>query len=183
MTFTRIMLGAAAASVIGSAVLATGAQAADLVSFRPSSPTSFYSDPVGFAFDGFYAGVQGGAVLAGGGIGGTIGGLAGVNFAVGDMFYIGGEAQASAWFTGAGFAGYDVLGLARLGVSLTENTMIYAAGGGGLVGATPVYALGAGIEFGVSDSIGLRAEGLALGGWGAAPSLGKLQAGLIFHIN
>lgn len=171
-------------SIAAVGAMATGANAADLFSnnsYNPG-PTPFYNDPM-FSFDGFYAGILGGGVIESGNVGGTLGGVAGVNFAVSDMFYLGAEAQGSAWFAGGGLVGYDALGLAHLGVLVTDNVMVYAAGGGGLIDGNTVYALGGGVEIGFADAFSLRGEGLALGPWGGTPAAGKIHAGLIFHMN
>ena len=92
-----------------------------------------YDSPM-FNFEGFYAGVQaGGASLPGPGIVGSVGDVAGVNFTLIDGILAALEFQGDGFFNGAGYVGYDALLLARVGTYLTQDMMVSAALGAGLV--------------------------------------------------
>ena len=201
------MLGAVALGIMGSA-----AQAADLI-LPPAILDPIYESPM-FDFEGLYIGVQGGAFfpLANGqttaefGSGtinhtaGLIGLVAGVNFMATDMFLVGVEIQGNVLFGGqspvvsGGYAAEGLI-LGKLGVVLTDNVLIYAAGGFGVMGGPDFgptsgtyYAVGGGLEFGVTDSLGIRGEVLykhLINNPAAAPSDAGMSAtiGLLYHLN
>ena len=60
--------------------------------------------------------------------------------------------------------------------------MVYGAGGGGLINGATSYAVGAGAEAIVIDRVGVRAEALATGAWGAGVDATKISAGLLWHM-
>ncbi len=172
MTFTRtLILGLAAAGLMMS-----GAQAADLL--RPADP--IYSSPL-FNFEGFYVGATGGGAVTGG-LFGTVGVVAGSNFALTDGVIGGIEFQGDLYFNGT-FAAYDALALGRLGGYMSDNVLAYGEVGAGLLNGAPVYAFGGGLEMAMTDNISIRGELQGIGGFGALPSVGKATAGLIFHLN
>ena len=184
-TVRTLMLGVAA-----SCVLATGAMAADLTSY--SAPYVAPTAPAyagGYGFEGFYAGV-----VLGGFFDGTssyltapdtsavnVGLAVGVNFYLTDSVLAGVEVQGGAEI-GATATTYDALALAKVGFAPSDDYMVYAVGGAGVVGASSVYAFGGGVEMAMMDSIGVRGEVLGLGKWGAAPDSMKATVGVIWHM-
>lgn len=172
MKFAHTLL----AGMVLAMSMGASAQAADLLA--PADP--IYSSPL-FNFEGLYVGVTGGGAMTGS-LYGTLGVVVGSNFAITDGIILGAEFQGDAYFNG-GLAGFDALGLGRVGGFVSDNTMIYGNLGAGVVDAAPVYALGAGVEMAMTDQISVRGELQGLGSWGAAPSVGKATVGLLWHMN
>lgn len=143
-----------------------------------------YNSPL-FNFEGFYAGVQGGAawLFGPGTVSWTAAGVAGVNFALSEALLAGLEFQGGATFGGAGVTGADILLLGHVGGYLTNDLMIYGALGGGLVNGAGSYALGGGLEYPLMDQLSVRGEILGTGAFGAAPNAIRGSAGLLFHMN
>jgi len=164
MFVRSLTLGVAAA-----ALMASGAQAADL--FIPTTPEPIIATQPSFSWDGLYAGVEAGgffyddAVVATDTYG-VIGGAVGANFVAFDPILLGIEVQADYIWGDDADAGL-VLALARVGAVVTDEVMVYAAGGLGSVFADGdsegVYALGAGVEFAVTQNVSLRGEVLGIG--------------------
>lgn len=173
MKLTTLLAGIAAAGF-----MATGAQAADLM-INPGPADPIYSSSM-FNFEGFYVGGTAGVIT---GPTGSVGIVAGANFALNDAILLGAEFQGDALWNGGGFTGYDALLMGKLGFYLSDSAMIYGTGGGGLVNGTNAYALGGGLEIAMADAVSLRGEALALGTWGAPPSAAKGTVGIIFHLN
>ena len=168
-----ILAGAAlAVSMAGTA------SAADLL-LGPPDP--IYNSPL-FDFEGLYVGGTGG-VAASGGLFGTLGGVVGSNFAITDGIIIGGEFQADTYWNGGGYAGYDALGLARVGGFLSDNTMIYGDVGAGLMNNTAVYAFGGGVELALNDQLSVRGDLQGIGAFGTWPTTARATAGLLWHVN
>jgi outer membrane immunogenic protein len=172
MFVRSLSLGVAAA-----ALLAGGAQAADLI--IPTTPVPIY-EAAGFDWEGLYAGVEAGGLFHGEGVvpgtldnstQGVIGGVVGVNFLVADPIIVGLEVQGD-YVWGNGQDAGLFLALARVGAVVTDQVLVYAAGGAGVLargGASDgVYALGAGIEVAVTDSVSVRGEVLGLGDFSTA---------------
>jgi outer membrane immunogenic protein len=152
--------------VAATALLVSGAQAADL--FIPTTPEPIY-EAAGFSWDGLYAGIEAGGLFADGvDTTGLVGGVVGVNFTVADPILVGIELQADYLFTDGEDAGL-ILALGRVGAVVTDSVLVYAAGGVGTsLGGDDnegVYALGAGVEVALTDSVSLRGEVLGLGGF------------------
>jgi len=178
MIARSLLLGVAAA-----ALLSTGALASDLYSGPPA--TSLYSSPM-FNFEGAYVGAQGG------GYWGTVNGpevtgwnldlVAGVNFALTDLFLAGVEFQGGAMWPDGGWK-WDMMGLGRVGVQVTDSVMAYGAAGLGSVAGNGVYSFGGGVEVATWQSVSVRGEVLGLANWGQAPSAAKATAGVLFHFN
>jgi outer membrane immunogenic protein len=144
---------------------------------------SIYDSPL-FNFEGFYAGIQGGAGLVPGpGFVGTASAVAGVNFALSDALLAGIEFQGGADFNGTGLTGADALGMVHLGTYLTEQLMAYGTVGGGLVNSVGSYAFGAGLEYPVTNQFSVRGEVLGTGTWGVLPDGVRGNAGVLFHLN
>src|SRR5689334_12621096 len=88
-------------------------------------PDPIYNSPL-FNFEGFYAGVQGGAgMLPGPGFVGTAGVVAGANFAINDSFLTGLELQGEAVFNQSGYLGADLLLVAKAGGYVTDQLVAY----------------------------------------------------------
>lgn len=181
MNIRSLLLGTVAA-----AALVSGAQAADLMVVQPSP---VYEDVSAFSFEGFYAGVTvGGLGVQGGGSAGTLGIVAGANFAVSDAILAGIEFQADGLYHNGGFNSSEFLALGHLGAVVSDNVMIYAALGGGAIstGGTTygTWAYGVGAEVGVTDTISLRGEVLGLHAPSAPAGMqnaAKATVGVLFH--
>lgn len=181
MNIRSLLLGAAAAGA-----LVSGAQAADLTVVQPSP---VYEDVSAFSFEGFYAGVTAGGIgVQGGGSAGSLGIVAGANFAVTDGVLAGVEFQADALYHSGGFNSADFLALGHLGAVVADNVQIYAALGGGALstGGTTygAWAYGVGAEFGVTDTVSVRGEVLGLylpGAPAGNQNAAKATVGVLFH--
>ena len=167
MFVRSLSLGVAAA-----ALLVGGAQAADLI--IPTTPQPIY-EAAGFDWDGLYAGVNlGGVFTNANGLNNldlntsqfSIGGAVGVNFTVADPIIVGLEVQGDYVFQNGDDAGL-FLALARVGAVVTDQVLVYAAGGVGLTTGNGtnngIYALGGGVEVAVTDAVSVRGEVLGLG--------------------
>jgi outer membrane immunogenic protein len=182
MTFTRtLLLGVAAAGLMVSV-----AHAADLVVPPPAAAPVATGTP--FTFDGFYAGVYGGGAW-GAGSWGTVGALVGTNFSVTDAVLGGVELQGGGdWMTGG--SSYDAELLARLGFVVTDNVLLYGDAGVGVSGAVPFpvtaetgWVLGGGVEVGVTDNLGIRADLQYGHSFSTTDQDAKATIGLIWHAN
>lgn len=139
------------------------ASAADLITVPTSTPVEMpiYED-AGFDWSGFYAGVYGGAQN------GTtsetqygLGVQAGVN-AQFDFYLLGAEVAVH------GIPANDAVGetsygqlLGRAGLVVSDNVLVYAAGGYGIDLGAPDeqdVLLGGGVELAVTDSISIEAQ-------------------------
>jgi len=139
----RLLLGIAT-----SALLATGALAADLTTAPAPAPTY---NSAAFDWSGFYAGIYGAADFESGSIYYGIGGVLGVN-AQSDNVVYGVEFKTGVWSAGQIWPGFN----ARLGVLVDPDVLLFATAGGGLDITTPgIYygSLGAGIEAAVSNNV------------------------------
>ncbi len=130
-------------------------------------------------FEGFYVGAYGGAIMDPT-MNASAGGIAGANFVVTDAILVGAEMQVGAKF--APTMTYDALMLGKVGYEINDTIMVYGAGGGGLVDGVGSYAFGGGAEAILIDQVGVRAEVLGTGAWGAAPDSTRISAGLLWHL-
>jgi len=160
-----------------AASMATSAAAADLL--QPADP--IYSSPM-FNFEGLYGGVDAGGSFTGGGAFGNLGVIVGANLAVTDGILAGIEFQGDSYWNGAGYQGYDLLGLGKIGGFVSDNAMLYGDLGGGVLNGAGAYAFGGGVEFGLTSQVSLRGDVQGIGAWGAAPTVGKATVGLLFHM-
>jgi outer membrane immunogenic protein len=173
MKLAHTLLAGAALAVS----MATAASAADLLT--PLDP--IYDSPL-FDFEGLYIGGTAGAAMSGG-LAGTLGVVVGANFAVTDGIIAGVEFQGDTYWTGGGYAAYDALALGRVGGFVSDNAMIYADLGAGLLNGTTVYAFGGGVELAMTDQLSVRGDLQGIGAFGGGPSTAKATVGLLFHVN
>ena len=168
--------------------IATGSTlAADPIAISTSSGPAempMYDD-AGFDWSGFYAGVYG--VAQAGAVSGTQLGpgiQAGVN-AQFDFYLLGAEVavQGLAGGTATETSYGQILG--RAGLVVSDDVVVYAAGGYGLDLGTPdeqELLLGGGVELSVTDSISIEAQylhGFPIGGDGNAKD--QFTLGANFH--
>ena len=177
MTLSRtLMIGAATL-----ALMTSGAEAADLLVNQGADP--IYNSSL-FNFEGFYIG---GSLGMGSfpisGRAGTVGVVAGTNFALTDGILAGVEFQGDAAWNSSGFTGIDGLFLGKLGGYITDETLIYGTLGTGWVDDATSYALGAGLEQALTDSISIRGEAMGTGTWGGSFDGGKVAASVLWHVN
>jgi hypothetical protein len=162
MFVRSLTLGVAAA-----ALLAGGAQAADLI--IPTTPQPIYA-PAGFDWEGLYAGVRLGGQFTGvdayagttpSTTYGVVGGAVGVNFIPVDPILLGVEVTGDYLWTNATSSSEFFANL-RVGAVVTDAALVYAIGGVGVSStggvSEGVYQLGGGVEFAVTDAITVRGE-------------------------
>ena len=156
--FRKMALAALATTIPMGTVFA-----ADLITVPTSTPAEMpiYEEP-GFDWTGFYAGVHGAAQNGStSGVQYGLGAQAGVN-AQFDFYLLGAEVAVT------GLADNGVVGetsygqiLARAGLVVSDNVLVYAAGGYGMDLGAPAEQdalLGGGVELAVTDSISVRAQ-------------------------
>lgn len=144
-----------------SAVSVGGALAADPIAY----PTSVSQEPVavydnsGFDWTGFYAGVYGSVqdYTAGNweyGLGVDVG----ANYQY-DFFVLGAELAVSGLTNGTTGRGYGQA-LGRAGVVVTDDILLYAAGGygGDFSSGDRHWLAGGGIEYAINDAVSLRGQ-------------------------
>jgi outer membrane immunogenic protein len=144
------------------AAFATGASAADLITYQTSTKQQVPVAPTGSTVDwnGFYAGIYGvgrGTATQGAQYG------AGVDLGVNATFnfvLVGAEVSVEGLGDGAGSTSYaEAIG--RGGILLGGNTLLYGAAGYGIDTGTPdetdVLA-GGGLEYALTNSVSLRAQ-------------------------
>ncbi|WP_332692509.1 outer membrane protein [Devosia sp.] len=177
--FRKLALAALATTIpMGTAL------AADVITVPTSTPVEMpiYENP-GFDWNGFYAGVYGSA--QNGQTSGTQYGLgvqAGVN-AQFDFYLLGAEVAVHGLTGGVGETTYGQI-LGRAGLVVTDDVLIYAAGGYGIDLGPPDESdalLGGGVELAVTDSISVEAQylhGFPLNGGNAKD---QFTVGANFH--
>ena len=154
--FRRIALVALVAALpIGSAM------AADAITVPTTTPVEVpIYDESGFDWSGFYAGVYGVGQFSP--VGGDQYGLginAGVN-AQFDFYLLGAEVAVQGLTGGVGETSYGQI-LGRAGLVVTDDVVVYAAGGYGLDLGAPDeddVLLGGGVELSVTDSVSVEAQ-------------------------
>jgi outer membrane immunogenic protein len=153
-------LGTLAIAAVFVVAPAATASAADLLSVVTSSQQALPVADAGFDWNGFYAGVYG--VAQNSPVGGAQYGL-GLDVGVNARFefvLVGAEVALHGLGGGAGATSY-LQGLARLGVAVTDDVVLYGAGGAGIdlgpLGETDAL-VGGGLEFAVSDDVTLRGQ-------------------------
>lgn len=157
MSVFRYGIGAACA-----ALLATGsAMAADPITIATTSPVTMpVAQPTDFDWTGFYAGVYGA-----GQFGDDSGDQFGLGISAGfnaqfDFYLLGAEVAVHGITGDVGDNGYGQI-LGRAGLVVTDDAVIYAAGGYGidLGPSTQSDALiGGGVEMAITDSLSVEAQ-------------------------
>lgn len=147
---------------LASASSMSAAMAADLITVPTSTQAEMpiYED-AGFDWSGFYAGVYGGIQNSpAGGMQTGLGVTAGVN-AQFDFYLLGAEVAVQGLTDdGAGETTYGQI-LGRAGLVVSDNVMVYAAGGYGIDLGPPAeqdVLAGGGVELAVTDSVSVRAQ-------------------------
>jgi hypothetical protein len=130
-------------------------------------------------FEGFYAGGYAGGMINSDSAG-SLGVVAGVNFAVSDGVLLGAEAQGGATFGSS--TSYDTLMLGHIGYQTDSQVMVYGALGTGVIDGTGSYAMGGGAEAIVTNQVGVRGEILGTGPWGSTMNSVKATAGVLWHV-
>lgn len=137
------------------------AVAADVITVPISSQAELpIYEVAGFDWSGFYAGVYGSAQNSA--LWGTqygLGANAGVN-AQFDFYLLGAEVAVQGLTDGLGDTTYGQL-LGRAGLVVSDNVLLYTAGGYGIDLGTPDEQdalLGGGVELAVTDSVSVRAQ-------------------------
>jgi outer membrane immunogenic protein len=157
--------------------------AADPLALAMSTDEAVPVADAGFNWTGFYAGIYG--VSQSSPVGGAQFGV-GLDLGVNARFefvLVGAEVAYHGLGGGAGATSY-LQGLARLGVAVTDDVVIYGAGGAGIDLGPPAESdalLGGGVEFAVADQISVRGQylhGFAL--TGANPKE-QITLGANFH--
>jgi len=153
----RIALGLLAAVLLP----AGGTAAADLITVPTSTPVEVpVHDQAGFDWSGFYAGVYGSVRSSR--VAETQHGLgvqAGVN-AQFDFYLLGAEVAVEGLNGDVGNTSYGQI-LGRAGLVVTDDVLVYAAGGYGIDLGAPEEEdalLGGGVEMAVTDSLSVRAQ-------------------------
>lgn len=174
-----------ALAVIATALMYGSAFAADLITVPTSTPAAMpvYEEAAGFDWNGFYAGVYGGiqsSPVGGMQYGGGV--MAGVN-AQFDFYLLGAEVAVQGITGGNTNTSYGQL-LARAGLVVSDNVVVYAAGGYGIDLGVPEEddaLLGGGVELAVTDNVSVRAQylrGFPLNGGNAKD---QFTVGAAFH--
>jgi outer membrane immunogenic protein len=191
MFVRSLSLGVAAA-----ALLAGGAQAADLI--IPTTPQPIY-EAAGFDWEGLYVGARVGGQFTGDSASlyattpinttsGVVGAAVGVNFIPVDPFLLGAEVTGD-YIWSNDFSSGEFFANLRAGAVVTDSVLVYALGGIGTNtrnGANEgVYQLGGGVELAVTDAITVRGELVGQGDFdgGSDPFFegAKATVGVFYH--
>lgn len=172
-------------SLIIAAIAATApaaVHAADLITVPVSTNEAVPVADTGPDWNGFYAGVYG--VTQASPVGGLEYGL-GLDVGVNAQFefvLVGAEVDFHGLVGGVGATGY-LQGIGKLGVAITDNVILYAAGGAGTdLGAAETDALvGGGLELAVSNDLSVDARYLHGVPMSGADTKEQLTVGANFH--
>lgn len=156
-TIRNAMLGAFIA------LLPAGANGADPIAIATSASDELpiYQEPA-FDWGGFYAGIYGGGQNGEDGTQYGLGLQAGVN-AQFDFYLLGAEVAVHGLAQGEAEVGNSSYGqiLGRAGLVVTDNVLVYAAGGYGIDLGAPDESevlAGAGVELAVTDNVSIEAQ-------------------------
>ncbi len=188
MNFTR----SAVLGVVGSAFFAAGSMAADIppmVIAPPPPPVVVPENPWAGPYVGGYVGCL---CLYESGDGfwreaWIFGGQAGINFMLGDRFFIGPEIGVGL-YDNEGDLALEAAATGRAGVLLGDNVALYAEAGIWTIGFSGYFlSLGGGVEVGFGESFSVFAEAALLRPLaGVAVIQGQipflLKAGVNFHL-
>jgi outer membrane immunogenic protein len=148
---------------LAAALVPVWARAADAITVPTSTPGQLaVHNATGFDWNGFYAGVYGGVRGADGSGQYGLGAQAGVN-AQFDFYLLGAEVSVQGLAEGDGEIGNTSYGqiLGRAGLVVTENVLVYAAGGYGIDLGAPNESdalVGLGVEIAISESVSVEAQ-------------------------
>ena len=177
MKFGRLFLG-----VVGSALIATSVNAADL----PQAPTVAAPPPPpppmaapGFDWSGLYVGGYAGLLWDAGIDFVQLGAQAGFNIVRGALL-AGIEGQVGAVLVLPG-VGLEADINARLGAVLGQRVLLYGEAGVGIITGTPIWTAGGGIEVGLRQSLSVSAEAKALFTFPTTFQGVTVQLGMNFH--
>jgi len=174
-----------ALATLATALMSGSAFAADLITVPTSTPAALpiYEEAAGFDWNGFYAGVYGGIQNSPvGGMQYGAGAMAGVN-AQFDFYLLGAEVAVQGITGGNTNTSYGQI-LGRAGLVVSDNVVVYAAGGYGIDLGVPEeddVLLGGGVELAVTDNVSVRAQylhGFPLNGGNAKD---QFTVGAAFH--
>lgn len=147
--------------IAATAITAPGAvHAADLITVPVSSNEAVPVADAGPDWNGFYAGVYG--VTQASPMGGVQYGL-GLDVGANAQFefvLVGAEVNLHALVGGSGATGY-LQGIGKFGVAVTDNVILYAAGGSGVDLGAPGETdalVGGGVELALTDDLSLNAR-------------------------
>jgi outer membrane immunogenic protein len=150
-----------ALTIASGIALTSASAAADSIAYTTSTAAQMpVHDSVPFDWNGFYAGLYGTgrtSPMQGDQVGVGVG--VGVNLAF-DFYLVGAEVTLEGLTGDEGDTSYADL-LARGGLLVTDDVLVYAAAGYGVDTGAPDetdFLLGAGAEFAVTDSLSLRAQ-------------------------
>lgn len=168
-------IGLVVAAGMVAAGMAGTAFAQDSALYFSPQLTSDFTAPS--AFEGLYAGVLIGPISArknnfnvgGEDIRPEFGGVIGWNQPIMPGVVVGGELQATIATDFSSTYG-RFMALARLGFAAGDNTLIYALGGIGRVGAGAAFEAGLGVETMVTPNMAVRLEAAGIGQIGSVPS-------------
>ncbi|HEX4296636.1 MAG TPA: hypothetical protein VHZ56_01315 [Devosia sp.] len=155
-----------------TAVLSSAAFAADLVVDTPNTPPVVDNS---FNWDGAYIGVllQGQSAPSAFGLGVDLG----VNTLMNNLV-LGGELE----FVGSTGGNWDAQATGKIGGLIADNALLYAYSGIGTRNVTGAYVpLGAGIEFGLTSNLSLKAEGQYNFDIGGGTNSAAVKVGLNWH--
>lgn len=144
-----------------------------------------YDEPV-YDAPSYDSGVDAYLGIYGGGVFGpdvyVLGLKAGVNFVLADPITGGIEVQGGI-YTDGGDIDFEGFVLGKLGVAVTDDILVYGAGGVGYVEdfGPGVWAFGGGVEFAMTDSISLDGQILGVTPIGGGPIATRATIGLNFH--
>lgn len=172
-----------AAAALVSVALTGGAFAADAAGYvAPATPVISYDDSQ-FDWSRFYVGIFG----AGQDYAGTWEYGAGINAGVNaqfDFYLLGGEVAISALTDGTTSRAYGQV-LARGGLVVTDEVLVYAAGGYGIDLSTAPdqhWLLGGGLEYAVTENISVRGQYLhGFASTAASTDTNQVTLGVNFH--
>lgn len=156
----RLFKTLALATLVGT-MAAGSALAADPIVVPTSTPVVMpVAEPAAFDWNGFYAGVYGGGQFgASGGNQFGLGVAAGVNARF-EFYLLGAEVAVHGLTGGIGDTSYGQI-LGRAGLVVTDDVVVYAAGGYGIDLGAPDeddVLIGGGVELALTDNVSVEAQ-------------------------